>query len=340
MTSPPRSRTASIAAGRMFTSMPSDTVSPAGTEVCTTTTSGGSGPLRRLGTRDSRDGKYRSPPRPRMPTPTNGVSSSTPSRSGTPSWALSMNSRYSGSARSRTASARAGAAKLPPATIRGRPGRPDRTASRCLSEITRIDGSSHAPHASGLSAGGQQRAAVPDVPGPRGPHDGERLLDGALQRPGGVDRCRFGPGRRLGAHGGGDLGVRVGGAAAAGPVAHPGGGDRRGRGAAQGRQARVLAFGDGGEQLPVLLGRPRRVQDDRLAEAEQPRGALGQLAVGAPAPLRGVDAGAVRGGGRLLGRDARELLADAVAADQRAAEPVGQGAGQRRLPGAGKPAHQ
>jgi len=81
---PPRARAASIAAGSTFTSVPSDTVLPTGTEVWTSTTSGGSGPASMIGTSDSRPGKYRSRSRPRIPGPTNGDSSVTPSRSGTP----------------------------------------------------------------------------------------------------------------------------------------------------------------------------------------------------------------------------------------------------------------
>ena len=93
ITSPPRARTASIAAGRMFTSVPSDTRPPAGADVCTSTTSGGTGLASSAGTSDSRHGKYRSRAWPRMPGPTNGVSSVTPSRSGIPGCAFSANSR-------------------------------------------------------------------------------------------------------------------------------------------------------------------------------------------------------------------------------------------------------
>src|SRR5579871_516424 len=58
----------------------------------------------------------------------------TPSRSGTPGWAFSMNSRYSATAASSAASARQGVAKLPPATIRGLPGSALSTAPSLASE--------------------------------------------------------------------------------------------------------------------------------------------------------------------------------------------------------------
>ena len=49
-------RTASMAAGRMLTSMPSETLPSCGTDVCTMTTSGGQVAPNSRGTRDSRDG--------------------------------------------------------------------------------------------------------------------------------------------------------------------------------------------------------------------------------------------------------------------------------------------
>ena len=58
-----------------------------------------------------------------MPGPTNGDSSVTPSRSGTPVCAFSMKSRYSGTDTSSACRARHGVAKFPPATTRGT-GRP------------------------------------------------------------------------------------------------------------------------------------------------------------------------------------------------------------------------
>jgi hypothetical protein len=57
MTSPPRERTVSIAAGSTFTSVPSDTEPPAGTDVWTSTTSGGRAPASKTGTSDRRQGK-------------------------------------------------------------------------------------------------------------------------------------------------------------------------------------------------------------------------------------------------------------------------------------------
>ena len=57
ITSPPRARTASIAAGSTFTSVPSDTVPSDGTDVCTSTTSGGRALASSAGTSDSRQGK-------------------------------------------------------------------------------------------------------------------------------------------------------------------------------------------------------------------------------------------------------------------------------------------
>ncbi|WP_344960033.1 hypothetical protein [Saccharothrix longispora] len=57
MTSPPLARVASIAAGRMFTSVPSDTHPSTGVEVWMRTMSGGSDCWSRWGTSDSREGK-------------------------------------------------------------------------------------------------------------------------------------------------------------------------------------------------------------------------------------------------------------------------------------------
>ncbi len=93
ITSPPRARAASIAAGRMFTSVPSDTVPSDGTDVWISTTSGGRALASRAGTSDRRQGKYLSRACPRMPGPTNGDSSVTPSRSGIPGCAFSANNR-------------------------------------------------------------------------------------------------------------------------------------------------------------------------------------------------------------------------------------------------------
>ncbi|MGC2005446.1 hypothetical protein [Trebonia sp.] len=56
-TSPPRALAASIAAGSTFTSVPSDTVPSDGTDVCTSTTSGGRAVASSDGTSDSRQGK-------------------------------------------------------------------------------------------------------------------------------------------------------------------------------------------------------------------------------------------------------------------------------------------
>ena len=57
ITSPPRDRAASIAAGSTFTSVPSDTVPSDGADVCTSTTSGGRTSLSSAGTSDRRQGK-------------------------------------------------------------------------------------------------------------------------------------------------------------------------------------------------------------------------------------------------------------------------------------------
>jgi hypothetical protein len=57
MTSPPRARAASIAAGSTLTSGPSDTVPPDGTDVWISTTSGGRTVASSAGTSDSRHGK-------------------------------------------------------------------------------------------------------------------------------------------------------------------------------------------------------------------------------------------------------------------------------------------
>src|ERR1700722_12087109 len=198
-TSPPRERAASIAAGRIFTSMPSDTVSPAGAEVCTNTTSGGRAPASKTGTSESRLGKYLNRSRPRMPTPTNGDSSVTPSRSGIPGWAFSANSRYSSTDPSRTARACHGGAKLPPATTLGAGGRKASSEASLASATIRIMSSfranglpGRAPSAShgrrvirgGLLAGNAKAAAVqylrrnPDevFPHPRGPRGETHLL--------------------------------------------------------------------------------------------------------------------------------------------------------------------
>ena len=56
MTMPPRALAASIAAGRMLTSMPSDTLPAVTGDVCTTTTSGGQVVANRRGTSERRDG--------------------------------------------------------------------------------------------------------------------------------------------------------------------------------------------------------------------------------------------------------------------------------------------
>src|SRR6516225_3091866 len=128
MTSPPRARTASMAAGSTFTSVPSDTVASTGGDVCISTTSGGIMVASITGIRESRQGKYLSRALPRMPGPMNGDSRITPSRSGTPGCAFSMHSRYSATAASSTASACHGVAKLPPATTRGTPGSAPSTA--------------------------------------------------------------------------------------------------------------------------------------------------------------------------------------------------------------------
>ena len=55
-TSPPRRRTASIAAGRMFTSVPIDSFPSRGRVVCSSTASGGWKPAKSEGTRESRHG--------------------------------------------------------------------------------------------------------------------------------------------------------------------------------------------------------------------------------------------------------------------------------------------
>src|SRR5215471_15694786 len=128
MTSPPRARAASMAAGSTFTSVPSDTVASTGGEVCISTTSGGIVVASITGIRESRQGKYLSRALPRMPGPMNGDSRTTPSRSGTPGCAFSMHSRYSATAASSTASACHGVAKFPPATTRGTPGSAPSTA--------------------------------------------------------------------------------------------------------------------------------------------------------------------------------------------------------------------
>ena len=137
MTRPPRDRTSSIAAGSTFTSVPRETVPSAGAEVCTSTTSGGSAVASRTGTSDSRQGKYLSCSRPRIPAPTKGVSSVTPARSGTPAWAFSMNSRYSATVSSRIRNVRHGVPWLPAATTLGRPGSVSSTAASLVSETIR-----------------------------------------------------------------------------------------------------------------------------------------------------------------------------------------------------------
>jgi hypothetical protein len=119
--------------------MPSETVPFTGTEVCTSTTSGGSASLSKLGTSDNRHGKYRRRLRPRIPAPTNADSRITPSRSGTPGCAFSANRRYSAVTWSRMAKARQGVAKLPLTTTRGMPGSPPRTAPSFESVTTRIE---------------------------------------------------------------------------------------------------------------------------------------------------------------------------------------------------------
>jgi hypothetical protein len=73
--------------------VPSDTVPPDGTDVWIRTTSGGRALTSSVGTSDKRQGKYLSRARPRMPGPTKGDSSVTPSRSGIPACAFSANSR-------------------------------------------------------------------------------------------------------------------------------------------------------------------------------------------------------------------------------------------------------
>jgi hypothetical protein len=72
ITSPPRARTASIAAGSTFTSVPRETVESDGIDACTSTTSGGRAVASSDGTSDKRQGKYLNRERPRMPGPTNG----------------------------------------------------------------------------------------------------------------------------------------------------------------------------------------------------------------------------------------------------------------------------
>ena len=93
MTRAPRSLAASTAAGMMLTSVPSETVPSNGVLVCTRTTSGGVVVRNRTGASDSRLGMYRNRGLRRTPGPTNGVSMTTPSRSGTPTCGLSTNSR-------------------------------------------------------------------------------------------------------------------------------------------------------------------------------------------------------------------------------------------------------
>lgn len=153
--------------------MPSDTVPSTGTDVCSSTTSGGKALPSSTGTSDSRLGKYRSPFRPRMPGPTNGDSSVTPSRSGTPSWAFSMNNWYCATALSSTASARHGVAKLPAATTRTGPGSAPSTAASRPSETIRTSTLSqrHARYEESTGAQGAYHAktttgSMPNLGGP------------------------------------------------------------------------------------------------------------------------------------------------------------------------------
>src|ERR1700756_2838632 len=73
-----------------------------------------------------------------MPGPTNGDSSVTPSRSGVPGCAFSMNSRYRATVPSSTARVRQGVAKLPPATTLGVPASAPSAIASCRSDTTRI----------------------------------------------------------------------------------------------------------------------------------------------------------------------------------------------------------
>src|SRR6516165_1326978 len=182
MTSPPRARTASMAAGSTFTSVPSDTVASTGGDVCISTTSGGIMVASITGIRESRQGKYLSRSLPRMPGPMNGDSRITPSRSGTPGCAFSMHSRYSATAASSTARACHGVAKLPPATTRGTPGSAPSTAPSRDRDTMRTRPLSRTHRwfqglgiAAGAPCGGDRATRAP----PGGPLGAARALPGS-----------------------------------------------------------------------------------------------------------------------------------------------------------------
>ena len=135
----------------MLTSTPRETRPPRGALTCTSTMCGCVTDLSSCGTSDSREGRYDSVAAPRMPAPTKGVSSSTPSRHGTPAGALSMNKRYAGSSASTASSRGHGTAPLPLAKTRGRSMRCATAPTRCRtssSETTRMTRSFRfpAPH--------------------------------------------------------------------------------------------------------------------------------------------------------------------------------------------------
>ena len=85
---------------------------------------------------------------------------------------------------------------------------------------------------------------------------------------------------------------------------------------------------------------PGGVQDDGLAGGQQGGCAVEQGRVGLGGPLGCVQALAVAGGRGLLGGDAGQFLAEAVAAEQRDAQAVGQRAGEGGLPAARQPADE
>ncbi|GGN48531.1 hypothetical protein GCM10011579_001270 [Streptomyces albiflavescens] len=85
---------------------------------------------------------------------------------------------------------------------------------------------------------------------------------------------------------------------------------------------------------------PGGVQDDGLTAGQQGGCAVEQDRVSLVGPLRRVEAFAVAGGRGRLGRDARQLLAEAVTAEQCHSQAVGQCAGERGLPAAREPAHE
>jgi len=142
-----------------------------------------------------------------------------------------------------------------------------------------------------------------------------------IQRATGVDRDRLGPRLFPRRHGGGDGEAGVGGS----------GGARGQAGrchvarhvAVQGHHIGAGGFGHVQRRLPLCRVVSGGVQDDGLAAGQQGGRAVEQGGVGPGRPFRRVQALAITGGRGLLGRDPRQLLAEAVAAEQGDPQPVG-----------------